>query len=81
MNTIGRVIEIQGELFEIVRTLRVGMGKVLPTDFSNEIKDAWHAERVFKQNDQYFFVNEIKTIETKITFYTNTMNKLIENLK
>jgi hypothetical protein len=46
MNTIGRVIEIQGELFEIVRTLRVGMGKVLPTDFSNEIKDAWHAERV-----------------------------------
>jgi hypothetical protein len=63
MNTIGRVIEIQGELFEIVRTLRVGMGKVLPTDFSNEIKDAWHAERVFKQNDQYFFVNEIKTIE------------------
>lgn len=63
MNTIGKIIEIQGELFEIIRTIKVGMGKVLPTEFANEIKDAWHAERVFRQNDQYYFVNEIKTIE------------------
>lgn len=60
---IGNRIEIQGELYEILRTLKVGMGKVLPTDFVNELKDYWHVDKTFKQGDIYYFVNEIKTIE------------------
>lgn len=60
---IGNRIEIQGELYEIIRTVKVGVGKVLPTDFVNELKDYWHIEKTFKQGDVYYFVNEIKTIE------------------
>lgn len=63
MVTIGPTIQVQGEFFEIVRTLRVGMGKILPSDLANELKDLWHAEKVFKQNDHYYFVNEITSIE------------------
>lgn len=60
---IGNRIEIQGELYEIIRAIKVGMGKVLPTDFVNELKEYWHAEKTYKQGDVYYFVNEIKTIE------------------
>jgi hypothetical protein len=60
---IGQTVQIQGELFEIVRILKVRMGKVLPTEAVDELKQTWYAEKVFKQNDQYYFVNEIKTIE------------------
>jgi translation elongation factor P/translation initiation factor 5A len=60
---IGNRIEIQGELYEIIRAIKVGMGKVLPTDFVNELKEYWHAEKTYKQGDVYYFVNEIETIE------------------
>lgn len=60
---IGQTIQIQGELFEIVRILKVRMGKVLPTEAVDELKKNWNVEKVFKQNDQYYFVNEITTVE------------------
>jgi hypothetical protein len=47
-------------------------------DFSIKI-DSLIDDLSYENVDNEF--NEIKTIETKITFYTNTMNKLIENLK
>lgn len=60
---IGRTLSIQDELYEIVRTLRVKPGGVLTSEQITELKGLWHAEKAFKQADQYFFVNEIKTIE------------------
>jgi hypothetical protein len=60
---VGRTLSIQDELFEIVRTLRVKPGGVLTSEHITELKELWHAEKAFKQADQYFFVNEIKTIE------------------
>jgi hypothetical protein len=63
MVTIGKLIQIQGEFFEVVRILRIGIGKVLPLELIEEGKRFWHAEKVFKQQDHYYFVNEIKSIE------------------
>lgn len=60
---IGRTLSIQDELYEIVRTLRVKPGGVLTSEQITELKGLWHAEKAFKQADQYFFVNEMKTIE------------------
>jgi len=60
---IGRTLSIQDELFEIVRTLKVRPGGVLTSEQITELKELWHAEKAFKQADQYFFVNEIKTVE------------------
>ena len=60
---IGRTLSAQGELFEIVRTLRIKTGGVLTSEQITELKELWHAEKAFKQADQYFFVNEITTIE------------------
>lgn len=60
---VGKIIEIQGELFEIVRVLKVAMGKILPLEHTDVIKEAWHAERVFRNNNEYYFVNTVQTIE------------------
>lgn len=60
---IGRTLLIQDELYEIIRTLRVKTGGVLTSEQITELKELWHAEKAFKQADQYFFVNEITTIE------------------
>ena len=60
---LGTRIEIQGELYEVIRTAKARAGKVLPTDFIEELKAFWHVEKIFRQADVYYFVNEIKTIE------------------
>ena len=60
---IGQRIEIQGELYEVIRTAKAAVGKVLPTGFVEELKQHWHIDKIFKQGDVYYFVNEIKTIE------------------
>lgn len=60
---IGRTLLIQDELYEVVRVLRVKPGGVLTSEHITELKELWHAEKAFKQADQYYFVNEIKTIE------------------
>lgn len=60
---LGRTVYIQDTMYEIVRILKVKMGAVLPTESTNEMKEAWHADKVFKHGDEYYFVNEIQTIE------------------
>jgi len=60
---LGRTVFIQDTMYEIVRILKVKVGAVLPTESTNEMKEAWHAEKVFKHGDEYYFVNEVQTIE------------------
>jgi hypothetical protein len=60
---LGRTVYIQDTMYEIVRILKVKMGAVLPTESTNEMKDAWHADKVFKHGDEYYFVNEVTVIE------------------
>jgi len=61
----GRIVHIHDEMYEIVRVLKVRPGAVLPTESANEIKEAWHAEKVFKHGDEYLFVNEVQTVERR----------------
>ena len=60
---LGRTVFIQDTMYEVVRILKVKMGAVLPTESTNEMKEAWHADKVFKHGDEYYFVNEVQTIE------------------
>ena len=60
---LGRTVYIQDTMYEIVRILKVKIGAVLPTESTNEMKDAWHAEKVFKHGDEYYFVNEVQVVE------------------
>lgn len=59
----GRIVLIQDNMYEVVRILKLRPGAILPTESANEIKEAWHAEKVFKHGDEYFFVNEVQTVE------------------
>ena len=59
----GRIVLIQDNMYEVVRILKLRPGAILPTELDNEIKEAWHAEKVFKHGDEYFFVNEVQTVE------------------
>lgn len=63
MGSIGQVLRIQDELYVVVRTLRIGLERALTSEQVDALKAAWHAEKVFKQADIYYFVNEITTIE------------------
>lgn len=59
----GRIVLIQDNMYEVVRILKLRPGAILPTESANEIKEAWHAEKVFKHGDEYFFVNEVQVVE------------------
>ena len=59
----GRIVLIQDNMYEVVRILKLRPGAILPTELANEIKEARHAEKVFKHGDEYFFVNEVQTVE------------------
>ena len=59
----GRIVLIQDNMYEVVRILKLRPGAVLPTESANEIKEAWHAEKVFKHGDEYYFVNEVQVVE------------------
>ena len=59
----GRIVLIQDNMYEVVRILKLRPGDILPTELDNEIKEAWHAEKVFKHGDEYYFVNEVQVIE------------------
>lgn len=63
MVTLGNCINVQGELYEVVRVLRLAPGKVLPSDFIEQAKEVWHVEKVYRQGDHCYFVNEITSIE------------------
>ena len=61
MVTLGRTVNIQGELYEIVRTVTVTKGTI-PGDIIEGLKRKWHAEKTYIKDTTYYFVNEIKTI-------------------
>jgi len=61
---IGKTANIQGELYEIVRTLKTNPAKVADKELTDALKDLYHAEKLFRQADgTYWFVNQIKDVE------------------
>lgn len=60
---LGKVIEVNGTQYEIVRTLPVSPGEALPKELTDEMKTYWMAEKVFKNQNTYYFVNEIEEVE------------------
>ena len=60
---LGKVIEVNGTQYEIRRTRPVSPGEVLPKELTDEMKTCWMAEKVFKNQNTYYFVNEIEEVE------------------
>ena len=63
---LGRTVEIEGKVYEVVRTLPISSLKESITE--SNIKDLakmYHAEKAFKSEAKgaYFFVNEVQDIE------------------
>ncbi len=60
---IGKVIEINDTQYEIKRTLSVPPGELLSKELTDEMRGYWMAEKVFKSQNTYYFVNEIEEVE------------------
>jgi len=60
---IGKVIEINDTQYEIKRTLSVPPGELLPKELTDKMRAYWMAEKVFKSQNTYYFVNEIEEVE------------------
>lgn len=60
---LGKVVEINDTQYEIKRTLPVPPGEVLPKELTDEMRAYWMAEKVFKNQNIYYFVNEIEEVE------------------
>ena len=63
---LGRTVEVEGVVYEVIRTIPIASLKEGITD--DEIKELakmYHAEKAFKSETkgQYFFVNEVEDIE------------------
>jgi ABC-type microcin C transport system permease subunit YejB len=60
---IGRLINVQGELYEIQETLKVNPHKPIPSDVIDEIKKHYGVDKAFKKENILYLVNEVTTIE------------------
>jgi hypothetical protein len=60
---LGKVVEINDTQYEIKRTLSVPPGEILPKELTDEMRAYWMAEKVFKNQNKYYFVNEIEEVE------------------
>ena len=60
---IGRLINVQGELYEIQETLKVNPHKTIPSDVIDEIKKHYGVDKAFKKENLLYLVNEVTTIE------------------
>jgi hypothetical protein len=63
MVTLGQLIDIQGEIYEIQATLRVSPYKPLPSEMSDEIKKHYKADKLFKKDNLLYLVNEVTIVE------------------
>ena len=60
---IGQIIQVQGELYEVQKTLKVPPGKPIPSDLVDEIKHHYKVEKTFRKDNLLYLVNEVTTIE------------------
>jgi hypothetical protein len=63
MVTIGQIIQVQEELYEVQQTIKVNPYKVLPSDLSDEIKRHYRVDKIFKKENFLYLVNDITTVE------------------
>lgn len=63
MVTLGQLIDIQGEVYEIQATLRVNAYTPIPGDMSDDIKKYYKVDRLFKKDDLLYLVNEVTIVE------------------
>ena len=63
MVTIGQIIQVQEELYEVQQTIKVNPYKVLPSDLSDEIKKHYRVDKIFKKENFLYLVNDVTTVE------------------
>ena len=63
---LGRTVEIEGKVYEVIRTLPISSLKEnITEDNIKDLAKMYHAEKAFKSQAKgsYFFVNEVLDIE------------------
>ena len=63
MVTIGQMIQVQEELYEVQQTIKVDPYKVLPSDLSDEIKKYYRVDKIFKKDNLLYLVNDVTVVE------------------
>ena len=63
MVTIGQIIQVQEELYEVQQTIKVNPYKVLPSDLSDEIKKHYRVDKIFKKENFLYLVNDVTVVE------------------
>ena len=63
MVAIGQMIQVQEELYEVQRTIKVDPYKVLPSDLSDEIKKYYQVDKIFKKDNLLYLVNDVTVVE------------------
>ena len=65
MIELGKTIEVEGGLYEIVRSLPIPTERDYDKETTDFIKDMWYAEKVFKSDNHglYFFVRAVQDVE------------------
>ena len=60
---IGQLIEIQEEVYEVQLTIRVNPHKPLPSDLSEDLKNYYRVDKIFKKDNLIYLVNQVTVVE------------------
>ena len=63
MVAIGQLIQVQGELYEVERVLKLKPHVVLSPELTEEMRSYYRVDRIFKKDDLYYLVHEVTTVE------------------
>jgi len=61
-NPFSRILEIQGRMFQVKRTLPESKINMNNKDWSSFLKKYYHADTILRANGQLWICNEIQTI-------------------
>jgi hypothetical protein len=76
---IGKTVEVEGMVFEIVRTIPItSLKDSITNDDIKQLARMYHAEKAFKSETRgyYFFVNEIQDIK-----WEDVVEEVIETIE
>lgn len=63
MVAIGQLIQVQGELYEVERILKLKPHVVLSPELTEEMRKYYKVDRIFRKDGLYYLVHEVTTVE------------------
>ena len=73
---IVQLMEIHEEVYEVQLTIRVNPHKPLPSDLSEDLKNYYRVDKIFKKDNLIYLVNRVTTVEPE---YENRTGEISTN--